>query len=77
MSMGPSEGMKVLSIKTMNAMCLHLSDEELENDGCRRPRRSTYPTILTDMFTVFDQNVCIEMNYSSSTVSTLTDCEES
>ena len=68
MSMGPSEGMFAF-YQAMNAM-ENLSDEELENFDAED--FSTYPTILTDMFTVFDQN------YAASAVSSLTsaDCGE-
>ena len=48
MSMGPSEGMFAF-YQAMNAM-ENLSDEELENFDAED--FSTYPTILTDMFTV-------------------------
>ena len=66
MSMGPSEGMFAF-YQAMNAM-ENLSDEELENFDAED--FSTYPTILTDMFTVFDQN------YAASAAASLTtaDC---
>ena len=68
MSMGPSEGMFAF-YQAMNAM-ENLSDEELENFDAED--FSTYPTILTDMFTVFDQN------YAASAAASLTtaDCGE-
>jgi hypothetical protein len=50
----------------MNAM-ENLSDEELENFDAED--FSTYPTILTDMFTVFDQN------YAASAVASLTSAD--
>jgi|GEM_PF-758524 len=67
MSMGPSEGMFAF-YQAMNAM-ENLSDEELENFDAED--FSTYPTILTDMFTVFDQN------YAASAAASLTsaDCD--
>ena len=68
MSMGPSEGVFAF-YQAMNAM-ENLSDEELEDFDVED--FSTYPTILTDMFTVFDQN------YAASAASSLTsaDCGE-
>ena len=68
MSMGPSEGMFAF-YQAMNAM-ENLSDEELENFDAED--FSTYPTILTDMFAVFDQN------YAASAAASLTsaDCGE-
>jgi len=67
-SMGPSEGMLAF-YQAMNEM-ENLSDEELEDFDVED--FSTYPTILTDMFTVFDQN------YAVSAASSLTsaDCGE-
>ena len=65
MSMGPSEGMFAF-YQAMNAM-ENLSDEELENFDAED--LSTYPTILTDMFTVFDQN------YAASAAASLTSAD--
>ena len=65
MSMGPSEGMFAF-YQAMNAM-ENLSDEELENFDAED--FSTYPTILTDMFTVFDQN------YEASAAASLTSAD--
>ena len=65
MSMGPSEGMSAF-YQAMNAM-ENLSDEELENFDAED--LSTYPTILTDMFTVFDQN------YAASAAASLTSAD--
>jgi len=65
MSMGPSEGMFAFH-QAMNAM-ENLSDEELENFDAED--FSTYPTILTDMFTVFDQN------YAASAAASLTSAD--
>jgi hypothetical protein len=65
MSMGPSEGMFAF-YQAMNAL-ENLSDEELENFDAED--FSTYPTILTDMFTVFDQN------YAASAVASLTSAD--
>ena len=61
MSMGPSEGMFAF-YQAMNAMD-NFSDEELENFDVQD--LSTYPSILTEMFTVFDQN------YAASAASSL------
>jgi len=68
MSMGPSEGGSAF-YQAMNAM-ENLSDEELENFDAED--LSTYPTILKDMLTVFDQN------YAASAAASLTtaDCGE-